>query len=75
MNPNIQQLEEITTRTYSNGVHVFGVEKTQYTDSPNGATFRVWTSEDKDQLMVPSEVPEYIVSRNDLIEIIHDMLN
>ena len=73
MNPNIIQLEEITTRTYSNGIHMFGVEKVREIDSPDQASFKVWTTESQ-ETMVPSEVPEHIVSRNDLLEIIADMI-
>ena len=69
----LELLETVEMRTYKNRHNIFSVEKVTLENKKDHSKFFVYTDHSS-QPCPPSEVPEKIVDRNSLIEIIKQML-
>jgi hypothetical protein len=70
----LQLLETVEMRTYKNRHNIFSVEKVTLENKKDHSKFFVYTDHSS-QPFAPSEVPEKIVDRNSLIEIIKQMVS
>ena len=69
----MELLSTVLVKTYRNGKNIFSVEKVTVENKKDHSKFFVYTDHSVHPCP-PSEVPEKIVDRNSLIEIIKQML-